>query len=116
MSARKDQRRIDLIVPYQEPAPKDNESVDLSSSLSSTMPMAAMMTRNRYFGWGSFFFSMQSWLGESESTRKSNSTPGYFSVIMSFMALVVTYLPMFMPPPIARGTNTEAPAPVAPVL
>ncbi|KAL5606710.1 hypothetical protein BROUX41_003105 [Berkeleyomyces rouxiae] len=112
MSSKKDQRRVDLIVPYQEPAPKNNEAVELSSTLSSTMPMAAMMTRNRYFGWGSLFFSVQSWLGESESARKGTSTPGYFSVIMSFMALVVTYLPMFMPPPMARGTNTEVPAPV----
>ncbi|KAL2890982.1 hypothetical protein HOO65_010340 [Ceratocystis lukuohia] len=103
MSARKDQRRIDLIVPYQEPAPKDNESVDLSSSLSSTMPMAAMMTRNRYFGCAGSI----RWISRVDANMKT---------CLLVMALVVTYLPMFMPPPIARGTNTEAPAPVAPVL
>ncbi|KAI0871302.1 hypothetical protein GGS24DRAFT_67090 [Hypoxylon argillaceum] len=43
-------------------------------------------------------FSMQSWLGESEATTQTTSTPGYFSVGMSVMALLVTYLPIFMPP------------------
>ncbi len=28
-------------------------------------------------------FSLQSWLGESEETRKNSSTPGYFSVGMA---------------------------------
>ena len=31
-------------------------------------------------------FSLQNWLGESEDTKKSNSTPGYFNVAMSCMA------------------------------
>ncbi len=73
-------------------------------------------------------FSLQNWLGESEDTKKSNSTPGYFNVAMSCMAplnprarfrhqtnvnlhhsvmsLVVTYLPLFLP-----GTTAPAPAP-----
>ncbi|KKA31209.1 hypothetical protein TD95_000826 [Thielaviopsis punctulata] len=121
MAPKKDQRRVDLIVPYQEPAPKGNDAVELSSTLSTTMPMAAMMTRNRYFGWGSFIFSLQSWLGESESSRKSTTAaPGYFAVAMSFMALIVTYLPMFLPPNSPRGfntgTGTEAPAPMPPLV
>lgn len=28
-------------------------------------------------------FSVQNWLGESEETKKTSSTPGYFSVGMS---------------------------------
>ncbi len=74
-------------------------------------------------------FSLQNWLGESEETKKSNSTPGYFNVAMScmaplnprarfrpqtnvnlrhlVMALVVTYLPLFLPTP---GTTAPAPA------
>ncbi len=31
----------------------------------------------------SLIFSVQSWLGESEETRKNSSTPGYFSVGMA---------------------------------
>lgn len=30
-------------------------------------------------------FSIQTWLGESEDSKKSNGTPGYFSVGMSGM-------------------------------
>ncbi|KAL2015052.1 hypothetical protein VTK56DRAFT_6424 [Thermocarpiscus australiensis] len=108
----KDMRRPDLIIPYQEPAPK-GESVELQSTLSSTLPMAAIFMRNRYIGWAAFVFSVQSWLGESEETKKSNSTPGYFSVGMSLMSLIVTYLPIFLPPQpgLQRGSATGAPAP-----
>lgn len=62
-------------------------------------------------------FSVQNWLGESEDSQKSNSTPGYFSVGMSLMSLIVTYLPMFLPPPPGTqraATGTEAAAPVPP--
>lgn len=38
------------VIPYQEPSGK-GESSDISSTLSSTLPMAAMFMRNRYVGW-----------------------------------------------------------------
>ncbi|KAI1744619.1 hypothetical protein F4680DRAFT_231837 [Xylaria scruposa] len=142
MASKKDMRRPDLIVPYQEPPVGKDDSPEFSSTLSSTMPMAAIFTRNKYIGWYVYqapsftfsdleqecrdqaaqdktialprrtlanydeppfyrtavVFSMQSWLGESEATTQSTSTPGYFSVGMSIMALAVTYLPIFMPP------------------
>ncbi|CAK7223102.1 hypothetical protein SBRCBS47491_005087 [Sporothrix bragantina] len=112
-SSKKDSRRINLVVPYQAPAPaKDN--ADVASSMSSVMPMAAMLTRNRFIGWGAVGFSVLSWLGESEEARTNSSTPGYFSVGMSLMALVVTYLPMLLPPPGGNPAATAA-APPAPV-
>ncbi|KAK3393194.1 hypothetical protein B0H63DRAFT_457716 [Podospora didyma] len=107
----KDMRRPDLVIPYQEPASK-GEGGDFGSTISSTLPMAAIFLRNKYIGWASVVFSLQSWLGESEETTKSTSTPGYFSVGMSLMSLVVTYLPLFLPQPGQPGTTTEAPAPV----
>ncbi|KAH0438020.1 hypothetical protein CKAH01_04917 [Colletotrichum kahawae] len=115
MASKKDMRRPDLIVPYQEPRAK-GENAEFSSTLSSTLPMAAMLTRNKFIGWASVVFSVQTWLGESEETKKSSATPGYFSVGMSVMALAVTYLPMFLPPPVQRGaaTGTGPAAPVPP--
>ncbi|KAI1104007.1 hypothetical protein F4804DRAFT_308381 [Jackrogersella minutella] len=115
MASKKDMRRSDLVVPYQEPPAKSGENIEFASTLSSTLPMAAIFTRNRYIGWASVVLSIQSWLGESEETSKSSSgTPGYFSVGMSVMALAVTYLPMFLPPPPGQRspTGTEAAAPV----
>ncbi|KAK1764095.1 hypothetical protein QBC33DRAFT_562151 [Phialemonium atrogriseum] len=111
----KEIRRPDLIIPYQEPGGK-SESVEFSSTLSSTLPMAAIFMRNRYIGWAAFVYSVQSWLGESEDTKKNTSTPGYFSVGMSLMALLVTYLPLFLPPPPGSqaGTATGAAPPVPP--
>ncbi|KAK4216605.1 protein Asterix [Rhypophila decipiens] len=113
MASKKDMRRPDLIIPYQEPAAK-GETGDLQSTIASTLPMAAIFMRNRYVGWAAFVFSIQSWLGESEDSKKSSSTPGYFSVGMAFMSLIVTYLPIFLPPQpgYLRGSATDAPPPV----
>ncbi|EGY20941.1 uncharacterized protein VDAG_02465 [Verticillium dahliae VdLs.17] len=37
------------VIPYQAPKPKETQ--ELSSTLSSTLPMAVMLTRNRFIGW-----------------------------------------------------------------
>jgi hypothetical protein len=74
--------RNQTVVPYQEPAAK-GDSTDFSSTLSSTLPMAAIFTRNKYIGWASVVFAVQTWLGESEEATKTASTPGYFTIGMS---------------------------------
>ncbi|KXJ94032.1 hypothetical protein Micbo1qcDRAFT_158981 [Microdochium bolleyi] len=116
MSAtKKDMRRADLVIPYQAPAKKASDQGDFSSTISSTLPMAAIFTRNKYLGWASLVFALQNWLGESESSSSTQSTPGYFSVGMSAMSLAVTYLPLFLPqPPNQRAASSTGPAaPVA---
>jgi hypothetical protein len=111
-SKEKDMRQPDLIIPYQEPAAK-GDNVEFQSTISSTLPMAAIFMRNKYVGWAAVVFSIQSWLGESEETKKSSSTPGYFNVGMSVVSLLVTYLPLFLPPPgVKTGSPTGAPAPL----
>ncbi|PYI02154.1 translation initiation factor SU [Aspergillus sclerotiicarbonarius CBS 121057] len=79
MASKKDMRRLDLAIPYIDP-PKGKDEPDMSSAMSSTMPMAAMFTRNRV----SFVFSLQSWLGETPDQKRTASTPGYMSVLMSY--------------------------------
>ncbi|KAJ5233686.1 uncharacterized protein N7469_005452 [Penicillium citrinum] len=109
MASTKDMRRADLAIPYVDP-PKTSDEADMSSTMSSTMPMAAMFTRNRMIGWVSFVFSLQSWLAESPDQKKNASTPAYMSVLMSLMALVVTYFPIFLPPQAQGGVAAPAPA------
>ncbi|KAI5464489.1 hypothetical protein BGZ63DRAFT_153153 [Mariannaea sp. PMI_226] len=111
MAPNKDMRRPDLVIPYQEPKSK-GESNDFASTLSNTLPMAAMFTRNKLIGWAAVVFSIQNWLGESEETQKNSATPGYFSIGMSVMSLAITYLPLFMPPPGSRAPVAENPQPV----
>lgn len=89
-------RRSDLIIPYQRPLEKANAQ-DISGTIGSTLPMAAMFTRNKFIGWASVIFAVQSWLGESSDTKKKSSQPAIFTILMSVMSLFVTYLPMFMP-------------------
>ncbi|RFU34490.1 hypothetical protein B7463_g1855, partial [Scytalidium lignicola] len=110
MSTKKDMRRSDLIIPYQAPPPKDGAG-DFSGTLSNSMPMAAMFMRNRMIGWASVVMSIQNWLSESEESRASSSQPAIFSVGMAFLALVVTYLPMFLPPP---GSPVAVKSPATP--
>jgi hypothetical protein len=66
MSSKKDMRRPDLsksaldlpedllltisVIPYQTPTAKESAS-DISGTLGSTLPMAAMFTRNKFIGW-----------------------------------------------------------------
>ncbi|EAA60784.1 hypothetical protein AN4742.2 [Aspergillus nidulans FGSC A4] len=88
MTSKKDMRRLDLAIPYVDP-PKDKNDADMTGAMSSTMPMAAMFTRNRMIGWVAMVFSLQSWLGETEEQRKNATTPAYMSVGMSLMALAV---------------------------
>ncbi len=75
MSTKKDMRRPDLsnynsppsldqwltsrptVIPYQIPAGKDAPS-DISGTLGSTLPMAAMFTRNKFIGWYADFWSV----------------------------------------------------------
>lgn len=76
------------------------------------MPMAAMFTRNKYVGWASVVFAVQNWLGEGKD-RSSASQPAIFSVGMALLALVVTYLPMFLPPANVPGQATGTGAPAA---
>ncbi|KAL4805473.1 hypothetical protein BDV18DRAFT_19565 [Aspergillus unguis] len=110
MSSKKDMRRADLAIPYVEP-PKDKNDADMTGAMSSTMPMAAMFTRNRMIGWVAMVFSLQSWLGETAAQKENATTPAYMSVLMSLMALGVTYLPIFLPPTAQQGSAAAPPAP-----
>ncbi|KAJ5025345.1 translation initiation factor [Bipolaris maydis] len=134
MASKKDMRRADLIVPYAEPE-KSKDEGDMSSTLSSTLPMAAIFTRNKMIGWVAVVFAIQAWLAETAEQRKTSTTPAYFQVGMSsmhapipstvgsranslaVMSLLVTYSSMFLPPPPARpgqASGTEAFAAVPP--
>ncbi|KAK5053191.1 hypothetical protein LTR84_002165 [Exophiala bonariae] len=113
MSSKKDMRRADLVIPYVQP--KDDKPADFGSTITSTMPMAAMFTRNRMLGWFALLSSLLSWMGETPTQKANATTPGYLSFGMSVMAVGVTYMPLFLPPPQVRGpTGTGVPAAVPP--
>ncbi|PNS19659.1 hypothetical protein CAC42_7503 [Sphaceloma murrayae] len=96
MSNKKDMKRPDLVVPYIEPATKDSN--DISSTMTSTLPMAAIFMRNKVIGWTAVTLAIQSWLAETPESKSAASTPAIFSVGMAFMALGVSYMQLFMPP------------------
>ncbi|KAI5197908.1 hypothetical protein E4T39_07052 [Aureobasidium subglaciale] len=114
MVSKKDMRRGDLIVPYAEPADAKSEA-DVTGVFGSTLPMAAIFTRNKMIGWVAVIFAVQNWLSETPESTKNQSTPGYMTVGMALMSTAVAYLPLFMPPVTApgMGSGTEAPAAAA---
>ncbi|KAK3634375.1 hypothetical protein LTR56_007338 [Elasticomyces elasticus] len=89
MANRKDMRREDLIVPYTEPEEKKDASSDIQGTMASTLPMAAIFTRNKMIGWTSVIFAVQGWLSETAATKSSQATPAIFSVGMAFLSLGV---------------------------
>ncbi|KIW13989.1 hypothetical protein PV08_06770 [Exophiala spinifera] len=111
MASKKDMRRTDLVIPYVEPT--EEKPADFSSTLSSTMPMAAMFTRNKMLGWFALLSSLLNWLGETPAQRSNNATPGYLSFGMAVLAVVVTYMPLFLPPPANVPRASQAQLPVA---
>ncbi|KAF2000789.1 hypothetical protein P154DRAFT_575839 [Amniculicola lignicola CBS 123094] len=116
MASKKDLRRADLIVPYSAPAAEKKDG-DMASTMASTLPMAAIFTQNKMIGWVAVVFAIQSWLAETPEQRRTSGTPAYFSVGMSFMSLLVSYIKLFLPPPgsnLGRGSGTEAPAAAPP--
>ncbi|KAK4495400.1 hypothetical protein PRZ48_013731 [Zasmidium cellare] len=111
MAAKKDMRRDDLIVPYSDPD-KDKENSDFQSTMSSTLPMAAIFTRNKMLGWTAVLFAIQQWLSETPAQKANSASPAYLSIGMAVLSLGVGYMPLFMPPPPGSrpGSGTEAPA------
>ncbi|KAG9629385.1 hypothetical protein KCU98_g18108, partial [Aureobasidium melanogenum] len=114
MVSKKDMRRGDLIVPYAEPANAKSDS-DITGVFGSTLPMAAIFTRNKMIGWVAVIIAVQNWLSETPESKKNGATPGYMTVGMALMSTAVAYLPLFMPPIAApgAGSGTEAPAAAA---
>ncbi|KAF3079429.1 hypothetical protein TWF569_010163 [Orbilia oligospora] len=111
MSNKKDMRRPDLIVPYTAPPPPAPEaSADISSTMASTMPMAAMFLRNRTIAWASMSFAVQTWLSETPAQKAAGKQPALFSVLFALISIVVSYMPG-APRPIPTGTGAPAPQP-----
>ncbi|KAJ5116401.1 hypothetical protein N7456_000749 [Penicillium angulare] len=111
MASNKDMRRADLVIPYVDP-PKSGNEADMSSTLRTPSLMVhtwlvgtSHLMREKYNrynvkhnAYGGNVHSEQGWLGESPEQKKTAATPAYMSVLMSLMALVVTYFPLFLPP------------------
>ncbi|RPA84739.1 hypothetical protein BJ508DRAFT_412490 [Ascobolus immersus RN42] len=115
MSQKRDMRKAELIIPYVAPKPKEEDS-DAIGTIASTMPMVAMFTRNKIVGWTSVMFALQLWLNETPAGIAAGKQPAYFTVGMSIMSLLMCYMNVFFPAPVANpagGLGTQ-PAPPVP--
>ncbi|EQL36527.1 hypothetical protein BDFG_01910 [Blastomyces dermatitidis ATCC 26199] len=112
MATKKDMRRPELAVPYVEPPAKASDASDISSTMSNTMPMAAMFSRNKMIAWAAVTFSLQNWMAETPEQQKKSATPAYMGVIMAFLSVIVTYMPMFLPTPGNPAPKAAAPPPM----
>jgi len=66
------------VVPYQEPAAAGDKP-EFASTLASTMPMAAMFTRNKFVGWcvAPFLRLEASPRADADTGAASNPAPGH---------------------------------------
>ena len=112
MATKKDMRRAELIVPYTE-GPQDKENNDFQGTISSTLPLAAIFTRNKMIGWTAVIFAIQGWLGETPAQAAAATTPSYLQVGMAAMSLGVAYMPLFLPPTMGGASSTGPAPPVA---
>ncbi|KAK6353405.1 hypothetical protein TWF696_005371 [Orbilia brochopaga] len=112
MASKKDMRRPDLIMPYQAPPPPDPEtSADISSTMASTLPMAAMFLRNKTLAWASMSFAVQTWLSETPAQKANGKQPAFFSIIFAAVSIVVSYMPAAARPvPAPTGAPPPQPA------
>ncbi|KAK8435209.1 hypothetical protein IWX49DRAFT_551967 [Phyllosticta citricarpa] len=158
-SQKKDMRRDDLIIPYSQVEAKSDPDFagghlahrilswhNGQHAANGRRPLAnaprylretsctglTSIPKPRMVGWTAVIFALQTWLAETPETKSAASTPGIFTVGMSFMSLLVqrpsrcdaldadvnkSYLPLFLPPPPVRagaGSGTEAPAAAPP--
>ncbi|KAK8230370.1 translation initiation factor SUI1 [Phyllosticta capitalensis] len=107
-SQKKDMRRDDLVIPYTQVESKSDP--DFAGTMSSTLPMAAIFTRNKMVGWAAVIFALQTWLAETPESKSAASTPGIFSVGMSFMSLLVDLRyaqPRFTQPLVSLATDSQ---------
>ncbi|KAK9366965.1 hypothetical protein V1509DRAFT_627842 [Lipomyces kononenkoae] len=94
-------KRANLCVPYVPIEIKSRE--DVSSMISSTLPMVAMFLRNKLIGWSALLVTIQSWLNESEASNKDATQPGWLKVLMSFVGLLVCYMDLVVPARVIGG-------------
>lgn len=73
------------VIPYQEPAAKEGAIGDMLSTVITSLPMAAMFTRNKYIAWTAIVMAVQNWLSESPEQRAVASQPAYMTVGMASM-------------------------------
>ncbi|VVT56360.1 uncharacterized protein SAPINGB_P005004 [Magnusiomyces paraingens] len=105
-----DKRRADLVIPYRARKPLKNE---VSSAMSSSMPIAAMFLRNKILAWASLFTTIQGYLNEPAQLA-SDSQPAWLSVLLAAVGIVTCYMDIIMPPrgPTMANAAREAAAAV----
>ncbi|KAL2370209.1 hypothetical protein RJZ57_005352 [Blastomyces gilchristii] len=134
MATKKDMRRPELAVPYVEPPAKASDASDISirfmTAPSSYLPPALcaavspinisgtpfanekLTARIRMIAWAAVTFSLQNWMAETPEQQKKSATPAYMGVIMAFLSVIVTYMPMFLPTPGNPAPKAAAPPPM----
>lgn len=103
-----DKRRRDLVVRYVKQKTVKN---DISSAMSTSMPIAAMFLRNKVLAWAALFTTLQAYLNEPSFTD-TEAQPAWLSVLISVVGLLTCYMDIIMPPKsaVAAAATTAAAA------
>ncbi|ETW77320.1 hypothetical protein HETIRDRAFT_105528 [Heterobasidion irregulare TC 32-1] len=72
------------------------ESVDGLATSGMFLSGLIMVTRNRYLAWPALIFAINSYINQHPLRTKEGGTPPIGNVLLSFFALIASYLPLFL--------------------
>lgn len=87
-----DKRRESLFVPYVKAVVVEEDGSGVSNTLSNSLPMLAMFTRNSMLAWTSLVVATQSYIAQKPAAAQSSSQPAWMKVLLSVFAIVVSYI------------------------
>ncbi|KAF9255855.1 hypothetical protein L218DRAFT_883157 [Marasmius fiardii PR-910] len=90
-----DPRDASLEVKFSVPNTWHEDTTDLSST-GMMFSGLIMVTRNRYLAWPAVALSLNGWINKHPLRSKDGGGASLSNVSLCIMALVASYLPMFM--------------------
>ncbi|EIM87288.1 uncharacterized protein STEHIDRAFT_168090 [Stereum hirsutum FP-91666 SS1] len=82
------------------------ESLDGAGTAGMMLAAAGVMTRNRTLAWPALLFGIGAYINAHPIRTKEGSNPPIVNLLMSFFALVASYLPLFLQSPSKTATQT----------
>ncbi|KAJ7747959.1 hypothetical protein DFH07DRAFT_1062656 [Mycena maculata] len=110
MSKIDDPRDASLEVKFGMPATWYRESFDGLNTSGMFLSGLILVTRNRFLAWPALLFGISSMINVHPLRAKEGGAGGLSSLILCLMALIASYIPMFMLSNAPRATSTPLPS------
>ncbi|KAJ6612798.1 hypothetical protein B0H10DRAFT_2051154 [Mycena sp. CBHHK59/15] len=106
-----DPRDRSLETKFSLPATWYRDSFDGLSTSGMFLSGLIMVTRNRFIAWPAVLFGINTTINQHTLRAKEGSGGPISSLFLCFMALIASYLPLFMISNVSKVTTTPIPSP-----